>query len=236
METRAHFHSAIEFLFAERGEQRVTVGGESRILHEGEACFSEGFCVHSYARVQGSIGHVLLGEKRYFDKIFSAFEGKLPPRFFRFDDYKLLNSLRELCTKDYEAEEHRRVAFEGAMGILLASIAERVPLEKRKEDKHDSLVCEVLSYASEHLDDLSLFALSKRFGYTREHLSRILHKYLSENWNVYVGRLRARRAHELLAEESDCSVLKIAFDCGFESPNTFYRAYKKEYGVSPRRK
>lgn len=236
-DTSAHFHSAPEFLFAEKGDQLVTIGGEKRILHEGEACFSEGFCIHSYSRVEGSIGHVLLGEKGYFDKIFAAFSGKLPPRFFRFDDYGLLNSLRELCNKDYAKEEHRRVAFEGAMGVLLAAVAETIPFEERKEDKHSSLVCEVLGYASEHLEsDLSLAALSKRFGYTREHLCRILRKYLSENWNVYVGRLRARRANELLAERPDSSVLKIAFDCGFDSPNTFYRAYKKEFGDNPPRR
>lgn len=236
-DTNAHFHSAPEFLFAEQGEQLVSIGGEKRVLKEGEGCFSEGFCIHSYTNVKGSIAHVVLGEKGYFDKIFSSFSGKLPPRFFRFDDYSLLNALRELCNKDYANELHRRVAFEGAMEILFSALAERIPFEERKEDKHSALVCEILDYSSSNLDvDLSLSALSKRFGYAHEHLSRILHKYLSENWNVYVGRLRARKARALLAEHPDCSVLKIAFDCGFESANTFYRAYKKEYGVSPRRK
>lgn len=234
--THPHFHSAPEFLFVEKGEQLVTIGGETRLLKEGEACFSEGFCVHSYTQVQGTICHVILGERGYFEKQFS-YRGKRPPRFFSFDDFSLLNGLRTLCEVRFEREENKIATFEGAMTILLSAISEKVPFEEKETDKQSALVCDILSYAESHLErDLSLSFLAKKFGYSHEHLSRLLHKQLAENWNVFIGRLRARKAHALLLQNPESSVLKIAYDCGFESPNTFYRAYKREYGSLPRRK
>ena len=97
-------------------------------------------------------------------------------------------------------------------------------------------MCEILKYAQSHVEEeLSLSVLSDRFGYSREHLSRILHKYLTETWNAYVNGLRVQKAEALLKADEEKNVLKIAYECGFDSQNTFYRAYKKEFGHLPRR-
>lgn len=62
-------------------------------------------------------------------------------------------------------------------------------MEEKREDKRSILVCEILRYAQANArGDLSLAVLSRRFGYSREHLSRLLHTYLRENWNHYVNR------------------------------------------------
>jgi len=233
-DTEPHFHSAIEFLFVERGEQEVVIGGEKRILYAGDACFSDSFCVHSYDHKPNTAAYVFLGEKSYFDNFFLAQDGKVPPRFFQFHDFSLLKNLLQLCTKNYRSNATQQAVFEGSAHILLATIAEETEFVTREVDKQTSFIANVLQYAQEHLKgDLSLSALSRVFGYSQEHLSRLLHKYLAENWTTYVNRLRARHAHALLQENG--SVLDIAFDCGFESLSTFYRAYHLEYGKNPRR-
>ena len=117
---------------------------------------------------------------------------------------------------------------------MLSFLAETVSLEEHRQDRLSAFVCNVLRYAEANIgEDLSLSALSSRFGYSREHLSRILHKYLTESWSSYVNRLRVKRADALLKEKCGENVLKIAYECGFDSPNTFYRAYKKEFGFPP---
>ena len=123
-----------------------------------------------------------------------------------------------------------------AVKILFSEISESAPFIPRKADKQSALVCSVLQYAEERLcEDLSLAALARVFNYSQEHLSRVLHGYLSENWCAYVNRLRVRRAETLLKNDPSLSVLDAAFACGFDSPNTFYRAYKREFGKKPRR-
>ena len=117
---------------------------------------------------------------------------------------------------------HRR-----ALGISQEELGARLGVSRQAVSKWET---------SAAVPDMeNLLALSREFGYSREHLSRILGRYLSEGWNGYVNRLRARRAEEMLSERPGENVLKIAYECGFESPNTFYRAYRREFGKSPRR-
>ncbi len=235
-ETAPHFHGAVEFHFVEDGEQEIIVDGQRKIMKSGDACFCDGFSVHQLSPLQGKSAFCLLFSAEFFAPSFSFFNGKKPPTFFRFDKFELLHDLYVLCGQEWENEEARYSTFGGVVQLLLGAIAKNVPFALRKTERKNSLICNVLQYAQRHVDkDLSLTAVAKEFGYSHEHLSRILHKYLPENWNTYVNRLRARRAEALLKNDPQLSVLSAAFACGFDNPNTFYRAYKKEFGTSPRR-
>ena len=142
-----------------------------------------------------------------------------------------------ICEENAQNPLGRYEANEGALKILMAEIAKTAPLEKRKNNRQSDLVCEILRYASEHLtEELSLKILAEKFSYSHEHLSRVLHRHLGEHWNRYLGRLRVREAAATLKKHPELSVLEIALRFGFDSPNTFYRAYLREYGMPPRQK
>ena len=242
--TPAHFHNAIEFLFVEKGEQTVTVGGETMVLSAGQGCFMDSFCVHSLPR-EDTITWTLTVARSFFEPAFTIFNGHVPPKVFSFDNYDLLRMIRSICNKAFQEDAKYAsfklndsgslAVFSGAMSILLGAIAEKSAFVPRKTTSQNSLVCDILTYASSHLSgDLSLIALSEVFHYSKEHLSRLLGCYLQEGWNNYVNRLRVRKADAMLKGADKRSVLECAFACGFESSNTFYRAYKKEFGVPPR--
>lgn len=243
--TPAHFHNAIEFLFVEKGEQPVTIGGDTLILPAGTGCFMDSFCIHSLPR-KDTITWTLTVERSFFESTFALFNGCVPPKTFPFDNYDLLRTIRSLChaaipdgttyaTYTEKNEESNMAILTGAMSVLLGAIAEKTRFVPRKVMSQNSLVCDILTYASSNLSgDLSLIALSNVFHYSKEHLSRLLGRYITEGWNNYVNRLRVRKTDLLIKSQTKMSVLECAFACGFESSNTFYRAYKKEFGVSPR--
>ncbi|MBQ4053256.1 MAG: helix-turn-helix transcriptional regulator [Clostridia bacterium] len=234
-ETAPHFHSAVEFHFVEDGEQEIIVDGQRKLMRRGDACFCDGFSVHQLSPLKGKSAFCLLFSAEFYAQAFSFFNGKKPPTFFRFENFALLHDLYRLCAEKRENDGARYATFGGAAQLLLGAIAENTPFVSRETQQHNSLVCSVLQYAEKHVsEDLSLTAIAKTFGYSHEHLSRILHKHLSENWNSYVNRLRVRRAEALLKNDPQLPVLTAAFACGFDSPNTFYRAYKKEFGKPPR--
>lgn len=232
--TSPHFHGAIEIFFCLSGAQEVSIGGENRILQRGDACFIDSYTVHSMPKTENTVV-VFLWDKQFFLPVLHAFGGKRPPDFFRFENFPLLDTLYDLGHQSQSNTLLKKETAEGILKLLIAEIAKNTPFEKQKDNKQTSLVNEILQYAAEHItDDVSLQTLAKRFNYSHTHLSRTLHRQLGEHWNRYVGRLRVRMANELLIKNPEVSVLEIALQCGFDSPNTFYRAYRQEFGSPPR--
>ena len=236
-ETPPHFHGAVEFHFVEDGEQEIIVDGQRKIMRRGDGCFCDSFSVHQLSGLKGKSAYCLLFNADFYTQTFSLFNGKKPPTFFRFENFALLHDLYTLAGKTGQNAVARYATFSGIAQLLLGAIAENTPFVPRETQRQNSLVCSILGYAEQHTqEDLSLSRIAELFNYSQEHLSRILHKFLSENWNAYVNRLRVRRTEALLKNDPQLPVLTAAFSCGFNSPNTFYRAYKKEFGKMPRRR
>lgn len=67
---------------------------------------------------------------------------------------------------------------------------------------------------------------------SREHLSRCIKKYYGITSSEYINELRINYASNLLIH-TNTPVLKICYDCGFQSLSYFYKAFKKKYVISP---
>jgi AraC-like DNA-binding protein len=233
--TSAHVHGAVEFLFVEKGCQQVIIDGEEFTVNAGEGCFYDSFCVHAYDIDSGASGYILLGAREYFENFFKLSEGKVPPTIFKFSDFSLLEKLKSLFDAPYSSPSHKQAFFSGAISVILSSIATTNKLILPKKKDTTSLIVSVLIFAEQNYqEDLTINFLSKKFGYSREHFSRTLKKYLNEPWNDYLNRLRVKRADALIKEGK--TVIDAALSCGFCSPNTFYRAYKKVFNKSPKEK
>lgn len=92
----------------------------------------------------------------------------------------------------------------------------------------------VLAFAASHReDDLSLTALAERAGLSAFHLHRLFSAAAGETPKQFTLRLRLERAALLLLRDEE-SVLNVALECGFESHESFSRAFRRRYGTTPR--
>ena len=70
------------------------------------------------------------------------------------------------------------------------------------------------------------------FGYSKSRFSHLFHEYFGSGISEYVNTLRCKAAAEALARH-EVSMVEIAMGVGFESARTFYRAFKRCYGMTP---
>jgi AraC family transcriptional regulator len=91
----------------------------------------------------------------------------------------------------------------------------------------------LLVFIQANLDqDLGLAALGRKADLSPAHLQRVFKSAMTETPKAYVTRLRVERAAFcLVAHES--TIAGIAADCGFQSPETFIRAFRRRFGKSP---
>ncbi|MGL5437240.1 MAG: effector binding domain-containing protein [Lachnospiraceae bacterium] len=88
-------------------------------------------------------------------------------------------------------------------------------------------------YMENHLDDaVSVHEVAKASGYSYYHFTRIFKSVLGESIGNYLKKRRlSRAAHKLLYSER--KIIDIAMESGFVSSETFSRAFKIVYQVSP---
>jgi AraC family transcriptional regulator len=92
----------------------------------------------------------------------------------------------------------------------------------------------VLAYIARHMDaNVSLRVLAAHAGLSRYQLHRVFLRAAGETPKQLTLRLRLGRAAVLLLT-ARISVLEVALSCGFQSHETFCRAFQRQFGMTPR--
>lgn len=81
--------------------------------------------------------------------------------------------------------------------------------------------------------NLSLKTLSQHVGARPNLISQTLNEQIGETFFDYVARWRIEASKPMLDAHSQ-SVLTIAYEVGFNSRSTFYKAFKRETGMTPK--
>lgn len=96
-----------------------------------------------------------------------------------------------------------------------------------------SAITEAIDYIECNIDEsLQLADISTRAGISDYHFNRIFKTVTGITLKQYVLGRKLTIALEQL-RNTDKSVIEIAMDLGFEYPEVFSRAFKKQFGVSP---
>ena len=82
-------------------------------------------------------------------------------------------------------------------------------------------------------EKINLKEISSRLNITPHQLSEILNNRVGENFFTLVNEFRILEAKGWLIQNPDDSILSIAYKVGFNSPSSFYSAFKKITGISP---
>lgn len=102
------------------------------------------------------------------------------------------------------------------------------------EDSHTNrAVAQVIRYVNLHYSEpLSLDMLAERFYVSKYHLSHEFNRQMGTSVYHYIQKKRLLIARQLLAQGQKPN--DVYGSCGFSDYTGFYRAFKSEYGVSPR--
>lgn len=88
-------------------------------------------------------------------------------------------------------------------------------------------------YIEEHLEqEITLSTLSETSLFSPWHSYRLFREHLGFTPAEYIRRLRLSHSAMRLKKEK-CSVIDVAYDCGFNSLDGYTRAFFKEFGCNP---
>jgi YesN/AraC family two-component response regulator len=102
------------------------------------------------------------------------------------------------------------------------------------EEAEDPFVQQVRTLIEKRVDDfdLTVEVLSNELHLSHSQLGRKLNALTGYSPNRFIRHIRFKRAKELLMDKT-ISVATAAYSCGFNDPDYFSRAFKKEFGKTP---
>lgn len=93
---------------------------------------------------------------------------------------------------------------------------------------------QVFAYVEQHLDrPLTVEQLSEVACFSRFHFHRQFSQFCGISISRYITLMRLKRASLRLVNHPQEKVINIALDAGFENPESFSRAFKNTFGLTP---
>lgn len=229
-----HFHKSLEFVYCLDGKTEFFAGGEKFVLEKDEIYTVPSYFVHSNRN---------LGENRTLSFLFAE---------SYFDDFEKTypNMTFDFVLRDKQTNQRLKPLFENLLALYMeyGQKQENIPFLKRRavindflyvltkayplhsipKPKAEDRILDVLTFLNEHYaEPIDLPTLSKRYGYSPQHFSELFNTRVGCNLKAYINNVRIEKALALMADKNESrSITQIAFDCGFNSLATFYRALK----------
>lgn len=145
---------------------------------------------------------------------------------------RLADLVREFYSKEFGSQFSADGIFLQFM-VQLNRIARGGSVVQETSQELSPLVQKVMRHINENIaEKLTLESLADLFYISKYHLSHAFSREMGVSVYRYIMLRRLSMARQLLAAgESAASVCR---SCGFSEYTSFYRAFKSEYGISPR--
>lgn len=245
-----HTHNYYEFYFFFGGKVSIFIENDEFVLREGDMIIIPPGTNHHLNILDKSIPYqrcIFWISQDFCDHMLQTSSDLVYPlqkaavtkkNIYHFDFF----TFNELKTKMFRIiREMRGNRFGKATRISLSvhdfmfSISRNVyeldnPSQMRKDN---SLYENILIYVDEHItEDLSLESISKEFFISKYHVSHVFTENFGTSLHQYIIKKRLTLCINAILSGTDISEAYLL--CGFKDYSSFYRAFKKEYGKSPR--
>lgn len=152
--------------------------------------------------------------------------------------YMLLKNLaRKLLVLPQESSQFGAAAFEHGILQMFVVLALRACIHAEfhtaSVSRHHLMLDEVFLFIQSHLtEELTLERLEKEFFVSREHIAREFKRQTGQTVHRYIVKARLDRCCTLI--EQGLPITEVYKTSGFGGYNHFFRAFKKEYGMTPK--
>lgn len=250
-----HRHNYIEMTYMCQGSTTHIVNGKKIVLNAGDLLFMN-------TRVEQEIlpatkhdialNFIVLPE--FFNNAFMMLESEKSPLndflmsclfknetghdYLYFNVAEVLpiqNLLENLAWTILHNAPNQRNIKQKTMALLFLQLINHVDkIETANSDYKDRITISVLKYIDENYQDASLTQLAKDLNYDFHWLSKEIKKQTGKTFKELLREKKLAQASYLL-KHTKLPIEEIILKIGYENTSYFYRIFKEEFAVSPKK-
>lgn len=233
MNVNFHFHSPIEICYVQKGELDVYINDLHTVLHPGELSVAFSYDSHCYHTIgNNSEASVMIIPTYLCPEFLSVIQKQRAINPFICDP-KSTEKIMEYYGEMKENPDNK-IKMIGYTNVILGIIMDSVSFEPIVTDTNTQLSSRILMYINENYKkDITLTSIAAALGYNSSYLSRYFKSCFHIGINQYITLVRLKQFVKL-NKNSENSIATCAYESGFRSLRTFYRAFYDEFKCSPK--
>ncbi len=245
----SHCHDFYEFYFLISGDVTYQVNEREYNLIPGDMILINSKEFHqvfinnkeaSYERIVFWIGSSFLKELSTKEtNLALCFENTARKNIIR-GDLEEQNDIKKLLWKLLNLQGYKGIGYDllyrsyiSELMVFVNNLAFNNKLLFGANLKNNSMIDEIIEYINNNInEDITIDKISECFYISKFHLSREFKKHTGATIHRYITRKKLIEAKKLLLKETP--IINIYKQCGFGDYSNFFRAFKNEYGVTPK--
>lgn len=231
----AHLHKEVEFVYVLSGEISITIDESTYQLHPGDCSIAFPNSIHRSQTIKQSDILLCIFSLDFINDFINEFTNFRPePPILLADQvsFDAQNALSRL--KTLSPTKHDPRLFKGYLTITITEILAKMNLKPFASNTEMNLSQQLLTYIDAHYTEtLSLEHVAKALGISKFYLSHIFSDKLHTSYTAYLSCKRIELSKNLLTSTS-LPITEIAYESGFSSTRTFFRAFEKFCHLTPK--
>lgn len=248
-----------EFLYIKQGEAVITIEDRRYEAQEGDIFIFKPDVRHSIVSGKKGFWQIPIHFDLFYDQNSSKIEVNYRPRsalsaeeialirrddlsgnvldlpeYIRVEDITVMESMLFALLREYDSHLPLSDINAGAQFTsLLIYLARETYWKENNVSKKKIDVMLICQYLTDNLHHaITLDELSERFNISKFHLARVFKEafHMSPiHYHQYFRLCKAKSMLQLL----NITIAEVSNELGFDSPNTFSRAFKRQFGEAP---
>lgn len=248
-----HRHDYLEISLVTEGKGRETVNGVSHEMKPGTLTLVLPFQIHA---LEADPGHplrlyncmfsseLLAGSHESLTELLDLLYGEEDdrPTYVQLEPFqaeRIARLMQEMLVEYDQDGRWRNALLKAKLTETLIHI-DRLRTEYRNKgtalaerEERPATLWKVIHYMHVHYRErLTLSGLADVFHFNKTYLSEQITRYAGKSFVRLLHEIRLRHAASLLAS-TEMNVSDIAYEVGYGSSNTLFKAFQKEKGVTP---